>query len=126
MKSPGGDDGKLPKTEQQADLSFVSRQHTIPDLASYLVTQCGYVQCCRGELHAGKDCLLLSWEKVFPVAYKSWGKIIPLEISLEQVTRYLEMFKHQKYLVKSGNQNSSCGGKNGHQSQFLAVPFMAV
>ena len=57
-----------------------------PDPASYLVTKCCYVQCCRGDLHAEKDRLLLPWEKVFPVAYKSWGKIIPVEISLEQVT----------------------------------------
>ena len=47
----------------------------------------------------GKTVYYCPGRRFLPVAYKSWSKIIPLEISLQQVTRYLKMFKCQKYLV---------------------------
>lgn len=89
--------GNCPRQSSRPSACLLTAHH--PDAASYLVTQCGHVQCCREELHARKRLFIIALGEGLPVAYKSWGKIIPLEISLQQVTRYLKMFKRQKYLV---------------------------
>ena len=99
MKSWGGDDGKLPKTEQQADPSFVSWQHTILTLHPTWLHSVATSSAAGESYMPGKTVYYCPGRRFLPVAYKSWSKIIPLEISLQQVTRYLKMFKCQKYLV---------------------------
>lgn len=72
--------------------SLVSREHTVPNLPPDSDTVWPVIRPHRRRLNAGKDGLFALGQGVSHGRHVS-GKVIPAEISLERVTRYLEILK---------------------------------